>query len=52
MATTNNTHDILNKLIDDIADAFEEYAMSLEDDANFWEAINSLRQYIKTLPIE
>ncbi len=42
----------LNRLIDNVTDAFEEYVISLEDDANFWEAVDILRQYIKTLSAE
>lgn len=42
----------LDRLIDDVTDAFEDYEMSLKDATAFWEAVDTLRQYIKTLSVE
>ena len=38
------------KLLDmllEIADAFDEYALSLESDGDFWKAVNKMEKYIK-----
>ena len=48
-ANKSTLAETLNKMLDDISDSFETYQNNPDYDSNFWEAVDTMRQYIKNL---